>query len=288
MGESRKFKKVCIVGVGLIGGSIGLALKSRGLATQVVGVGRTRTNLLVAKKRGLIDQLTSDLADAVTDAELILLCGPVQAIQQHLPLIAKQAHPKALVMDAGSTKQAIVAQAQLFFRDKPLFVGAHPMAGTEQSGAGAAVSGLFNGRLCILTPTQTTPDQLTKRAVRFWKILGCRVALMDAVEHDALMARVSHLPQMVAYALMAAVVRGQDFQDIVRFSGSGLRDTTRLASSPSEMWRDICLSNRSALLKGLGEHVDQVRTIIKLIEQRSGGGLSRYFKKVAKIRKKLK
>jgi prephenate dehydrogenase len=248
------FNRLVIVGVGLIGGSLGLAARARGLVREVIGFGRTEANLRVALERGIIDAYTFDPAEAARGADLLLLAVPVEAMrhvtEQFIPFLPAG----CVVTDAGSVKEAVVTVMEEILPATLPFVGAHPIAGTEHAGAAAAFATLFEKRLCLLTPTPRTDPNAMARIRALWEGVGMRVEEMDMVTHDQVLARVSHLPHGIAFSLMNAVLNAPVAGvDVLTYAGSAFADMTRVAASPVEMWRDICLSNRDALLRALTE-----------------------------------
>jgi prephenate dehydrogenase len=248
------FNRLVIVGVGLIGGSLGLAARARGLVREVIGFGRTEANLRVALERGIVDAYTFDPAEAARGADLLLLAVPVEAMrhvtEQFIPFLPTG----CVVTDAGSVKEAVVTIMEEILPATLPFVGAHPIAGTEHAGAAAAFATLFEKRLCLLTPTPRTDPDAMARIRALWEGVGMRVEEMDMVTHDEVLARVSHLPHVIAFSLMNAVVNASVAGvDVLTYAGSAFADMTRVAASPVEMWRDICLSNQGALLRALTE-----------------------------------
>lgn len=278
------FNCITIIGVGLIGGSLALEIKKKKLAKQVIGCGRSLKNLQIAKKRRLIDSATTQLEDAISHSDFIILCTPVQTIRDQLKIIAKKAKPGTLVMDVGSTKELIVKQAHKILPSSVFFIGAHPLAGTEKSGAAAALPNLFKNRLCLLTPTPHTSQKALKKIKIFWKKIGAKTLIYSPKKHDQLLAFTSHLPQMVSYALIATVGNGISLKEIQKLAGGGLRDTTRIASSPSEMWRDICLANKDSLVRGLKNFEKNINQLILWIQKGKAKELESYFEGAARIR----
>lgn len=281
------FNFVTIIGVGLIGGSLGLDIKKKRLAGKIIGYGRSKKNLRVALKRKIIDEAVSDLRRAIKKSDLVLVCVPVRTSEKLLPLIAKWARPGALVMDVGSTKEQIVKKAGRIFPPALHFVGCHPLAGTEQSGAAAAVHQLFKNRVCIITPHTQCQAASLKKARLFWHKMGSRVVIMSPRDHDRVLAGTSHLPHMVSYSLMATLGRQISISAIKQLSGGGLMDTTRIAASPPEMWRDICLDNKRSLLHALGQYQKQVAQLSKWIKAEKSSALLNYFTRVSRLRRQL-
>ncbi len=242
------FEKVAIIGPGLIGGSMGMAMRQRDLAASVVGIGRRRQSLERALQVGAVDEVTLDVAEGVSGADLVVLATPASAFGSLLERAAPALKPNAVLTDVASTKVDVVECVSTALRERPdvAFVPAHPIAGSERRGPLAADAELFEGAVCILTPmTNTFPD--SKKAVaRLWQALGARTVSMTPQAHDRLVARISHLPHLTAVALMALVA-----PDEAELSGGGLRDSTRVASGDPDLWREICRANRGAIREAL-------------------------------------
>lgn len=244
--SGRELRDVTIVGVGLLGGSAGLALKAHDPAIRIAGVGRRRSSLDDALKAGAIDTAHLDAADAVTRAQLIILATPVGAFESHLRAIAPAMRRGAIVTDVGSTKLRVVRMGERVLGKGGPFVGSHPMAGSETKGVAFSRADLFTGATCIMTPTRHTPAGVVKRIERLWAMLGMRTVRMTPSAHDRAMARVSHLPHVLSSLLM--MLPGRSDLDV---SASGFRDVTRLAGGDPEMWRDILMTNRRAVLAAM-------------------------------------
>lgn len=248
---------MCIIGVGLIGGSFALALKDAGIVGEVVGVGRGVENLETAVRLGIIDRYTTDPVEGVKDADLIFLATPVLAIGSVMERIASHLKPGAILTDGGSVKASIVEMVEPHLPDSVHFVPGHPIAGTEHSGAEAAFATLYQDRRCILTPTKRTNTDALQTVQALWEAAGSEVVVMDVEKHDRVLAAISHLPHMVAYAL---VVAGSSYdryeENVLEYSAGGFRDFTRIASSDPTMWRDIALTNKDALLEMMS-HFEQ-------------------------------
>lgn len=248
------FNRLVIAGVGLIGGSLGLAARERGLVGEVVGFGRTEANLKVALERGIIDAYTFDPAEAARGTDLLLLAVPVEAtgstVEKFLPFLT----PGCVITDAGSTKEQVVRTMEKLLPSTLPFIGTHPIAGTEHAGAAAAFATLFEKCLCVLTPTERSDRAALARVRALWEGVGMRVEEMDMVTHDRVLARVSHLPHVIAFSVMNAIVDAQNSGvDFLTYAGSSFAGLTRVAASPVEMWRDIFTSNRDALLVAIDE-----------------------------------
>ncbi len=270
--------KLVIFGVGLIGGSFALALKEQRAVARVVGVGRSRVNLLTARRLGIIDEIAADAATAVRDADVVLLAVPLAQNAAVLAQIAPHLGPQTIVTDAGSTKLDIIAQARRYLGAQfGRFVPAHPIAGTEKSGAKAAFAALFRDHELIVTPVRETDPQAVKKVAAAWRLAGMRVNKMDAAAHDRMFALVSHLPHVVAYALVGQVAGYKDAQTLLAHTGGGFRDTTRIAGSSPEMWRDICLSNRDALLQALDDYLAEFERLRGLLAANDGAALEQRF-----------
>ncbi len=271
-------QKLVVVGVGLIGGSFALALKHAGEVGRVVGVGRSRANLERALAAGAIDEVADDAAPAVAGADFVLVTTPVGAMPDVFARIAPRLAPEAVVTDGGSTKQDVVAAARAAFGARiAQFVPAHPIAGSDASGAGAATAGLYREREVIVTALPENAPEAVARVRAAWQACGARVTAMTPAEHDAVLAAVSHLPHLASYALMHELATRADATELFAHAGTGLRDVTRLAASHPEMWRDVCLANRPALLGELRRYQNALARLGALLEQSDGAGLERLF-----------
>jgi len=278
MAGKLKIGKLVVIGVGLIGASFALALKRARAVQHVVGVGRTRANLAAARRLRVIDESQSDPGRAVHDADLVLIATPVGQMGAVMTAIAPQLSPRAVVTDGGSTKRDVIAGARRFLGGRyRRFVPGHPIAGTERSGAGAGFAELYRERCVVLTPQAETDPDAVRLVKRAWMTCGARVVTLDAEEHDRMLAAVSHLPHVVAYALVNALAHRRDAARVLRFSAGGLRDTVRIAGSSPEMWADICVANRDALLAVLDDYEDALEETRSAIEQGDAEALRRLF-----------
>jgi prephenate dehydrogenase len=267
--SERLFKKITIIGVGLIGGSLGLKCKRDGLAGEVVGVGRGAENLKDALSLGAIDGYTHDAACGVKGADLVVLATPVGSFGAVVDAIRPHLMRGALVTDVGSVKGATVEMLERSMPAGVNFVGSHPIAGREKSGAAHADPELFKGARCVLTPTGKTDADALTLVSDLWRKVGARVTFLDPYEHDAILASTSHLPQIAATSLVMALRElSKGHVETLGYCGGGFRDTTRVASSPPEMWRDICLYNREQVLNAL----KTFREILKEVETKVSGG----------------
>lgn len=285
MPAKLKIGKLVVIGVGLVGGSFALALKKAKAVRQVVGVGRSRKNLATALRMRVIDEACSDAARAVADADLVLLATPVGQMAEIMAQVAPQLPAHVVITDGGSTKQDVIAYARRFLGDHfPRFVPAHPIAGTENSGASAAFAELYRGRQVIVTPQPETAAWALRLVRVAWRQCGARIVRLNAQEHDAIFAAVSHLPHVLAFALVNALARRANAKKLFGFSGGGLRDTVRIAGSSPEMWRDICLANRDALLAALDDYEDELESARSAIESGDGATLERMFERARAAR----
>jgi len=243
-------QRLTIVGVGLLGGSVAKAVRSGGLAREIVGVGRDEARLGTALRDGALDRVTTDLEAGVRDADFVLLAVPVLAVEALLPRVWWAAPDGATVTDVASTKAGIVRVAdQLAARRALAFVGSHPMAGSERSGYGVARADLFRAATVILTPTDRTEPRAVKAVTEFWEAMGARVSALDALIHDQAVAAISHLPHLVACALVDGVTRFEPAA--LELAARGFKDTTRIAASDPDVWTEIFLANRAALATSL-------------------------------------
>ena len=278
---ARSPRKLVVIGTGLIGGSFALALKEAGAAATVVGVGRSRGNLELARRRAIVDRahtLDDDWTAELADADLVLLATPVGEMPALFVAMAPRLGAATLVTDAGSTKEDVIDAARLglgaaFAR----FVPAHPIAGSEQSGAGAASAALFGGRMVVLTPTPETDAAAIDEVRRCWIRCGATVSMLGAGRHDAILSVVSHLPHVLAFALIAELSARGDADEYFRLAGTGLRDFTRLAASHPDMWRDVCLANAARLRADLAAYSKELDRIDAMLARGDGAALGRLF-----------
>ena len=257
----ERFGTVAIVGVGLIGGSIGLTLRTRSLVDRVVGIGRSPGNLADAIRLGAIDHATTDLAEGVSQADIVVLCTPVTEIAATAAATALANPRVSLITDAGSTKRGIVEAVERDEAARRVFVGAHPIAGSERKGAASAVLGLFDDRVCVVTPTENTPAALLEKARSFWSAVGCRIVQLDPASHDDFLALTSHLPHAVAAALAAAVP-----PEALGLAAGAYRDGTRVAMSDANLWSGIFRANREPLLQAMDAFQKEFLALRKHIE----------------------
>jgi len=281
------FNRVAIAGVGLIGGSLALAGKRAGIFGKVIGLGRGKENLATALRLGVVDEVTSDMAEAARGADLFFVATPVESIA---PMILKAAAylPRGCVItDGGSVKQSIVRQVEAELPEGLFFAAGHPVAGTEKTGAQAAFADLYKDRFTILTPTPKTSAQALEKVRAMWAAAGSKVVIMTPAEHDEAMAVISHLPHLVAFALMDAVAACDPDGKRRAFSAGGLRDTTRIAGSDPVMWRDIFSMNQSLLLQSLTQFQNSLDGLRMSVESGDFGALQASLERISRARREL-
>lgn len=282
---SQHLRKVVVCGVGLIGGSFALALKSAGVVGEVVGLGRTRGALEQALQLGVIDRIADDWADAMEGADLVLLGMPVGQMPAAMEALLPHLGPDTLVTDGGSTKQDVVRAARAAFGNRiGQFVPGHPIAGAEKSGPAAASATLYRGRRVVLAPLAENPSDTVLRVRSAWEACGANVTELTAEHHDRIFAAVSHLPHVLAYALVHEFADRDNAEQLFGFAGGGFRDFTRIAGSHPEMWRDICLANRGALLAELDAYMAELLRARVLLASGDATGLDAMFEKARNAR----
>ena len=284
------FNQAAIIGVGLIGGSLGMILRRKGLASNVVGVGRRIENLKTAIDLGAIDRYVVNPKDGVKDADLVVLATPVDTYDRHLKEWASSLKPGTIVTDVGSVKGGLVEQSERAMPAGVHFVGAHPIAGKEKTGVAAGSEQLFSGARCILTPTKQTNQQALEQVRIMWQETGSIVLTMDPHLHDKILGAVSHLPHVAAFALMNALIdiRVQvPALDLADHSGGGLRDTTRIAASSPEMWRDIFLWNRDNLTAFIEAYERSLGELKRLIRTGDAAGIEKALERAKQEREKF-
>jgi prephenate dehydrogenase len=282
-------ERLTIIGVGLIGGSLAMALRQAGAVGEVVGVGRSVENLKLALERGIVDRYTQDPLEGVAGADVVFLSVPVEQIAPLAAQIRPALKAGCVVTDGGSTKRSITQETDAAYRlpqgsaaapgDGPAFVAGHPIAGTEKSGAGAAFPELYHRKRTILTPGAETPAWSVDRVKQLWEAAGAFVEVMSAEHHDAVLAAISHLPHAAAFALVNAVLRLEDQAGgpILPYAAGGFLDFTRIASSDPAMWRDIFLQNGDQLLRSIESYERELQALRAMIEARDAEGLAEYF-----------
>jgi prephenate dehydrogenase len=272
----RRLRKVAIIGVGLIGGSFALALRRAGVVTQLVGVDRDGRALERAIALGVIDTTAQSPSEAAKGADLVFVSVPVRAMGSVLHDVALGIGPEGVITDAGSTKSDVVNTAREELKEHfPRFVAGHPIAGRESSGVEAAVHDLFRGARVVLSPVEETTDAAIELVRACWDAVGGRVSTLPAAVHDHIFAAVSHLPHMLAFALVSEIAARPDAAELLGYAAGGFRDFTRIAGSSPEMWRDIALNNRDALLAELDAYESRLAVFRELIARGDGPGLVR-------------
>jgi len=273
-----RFGCVAVIGVGLIGGSCALAWKRAGVVDRVIGVGRSRPNLDRAIELGVIDSIAPSVADAVREADAVLITTPVGQFEALLREVGPALKADAFITDGGSTKQDVVAAARSALGDRfPRFVPAHPIAGAERSGVEAARVDLFVDRNIVITPLAETAPDAVDRATALWLATGARLSRLSPGEHDEVFAAVSHLPHALAFALVDMIASCPDGERLFGYAAGGFRDFTRIASSSPEMWRDICVANRDALLRRIDDYQSALTGLRSLVDAGDAAGLEALF-----------
>ena len=271
-------KRLCIIGVGLIGGSLARALREAGFCQHIVGAGRSAAHLKKAVELGVIDSYTTDLAEAVSGADMVFVAVPLGAMQSVFGAIQGGLAEGAVVTDAGSAKGGVLDTVRQVFGEVPgFFVPGHPIAGTEQSGVEASFADLYKNRRVILTPVEGTDAEATSRVRAMWEAAGGEVVEMDPVHHDVVLAATSHLPHVLAFTLVDSLVRMTNEQELFEYAAGGFRDFTRIASSDPVMWRDICLANHDAIQSLIENFIADLNEVKQAVKDQNGDRLLQCF-----------
>ncbi|MFH0933998.1 MAG: prephenate dehydrogenase/arogenate dehydrogenase family protein [Pseudomonadota bacterium] len=279
------FGKIVIFGVGLIGGSFSLALRKAGVLGEAVGFGRSQATLDTAKRLGIIDRIGNDIAREVRDADIVLLATPVAQMSDLFARIAPHMGAHTLVTDGGSTKCDVVAAARAGLGGKlAQFIPAHPIAGAEKSGPEAALADLYVGKRVVLTPLPENKKDAVARVRKAWELCGANVSELTPEQHDGVFAAVSHLPHLLSFALVHDLAQRDNRDQLLSFAASGFRDFTRIAASSPEMWRDISLANREALLKEVKRYADELYVVYQALENNDAAKLEEIFSEARKVR----
>ena len=283
---------LCVIGTGLIGGSLCLSLKDATAVKSIVGAGRSEETLKKAQQLNIIDSYETDISEAVKDADLIFVSVPLGAMEMVFEKIStgleQVGNTKAVITDAGSSKQQVQQLAEKIFSDNSdRFVAGHPIAGTENSGPGAASTDLYKDRRVILTPTDNTDSDAIKLVTEMWQKTGAAVESMDAAHHDKVLAATSHLPHLIAFGLVHCLENIDDIEDVFRFAAGGFRDVTRIASSDPTMWRDICLNNQQPILDMMKRYKDELDMLYNALEAGDGEKLMEVFQHAKQTRDKF-
>ena len=287
MSASPQFKKLALIGFGLIGGSIARAAREQGLAGEIVATERSAQTRARVTELGIVDAVAETNAEAVKDADLVILCIPVGACGPVAQEIAAHLKPGAIVSDVGSVKGAVVKDMAPYLPADAHFVPAHPVAGTEHSGPDSGFAELFIDRWCILTPPEGTDPDAVEKLRAFWAALGARVEIMTPDHHDLVLAITSHLPHLIAYTIVGTADElGQvTSSEVMKFSAGGFRDFTRIAASDPTMWRDVFLANKDAVLEMLGTFNEDLSKLTRAIRRGDGEALFAHFARTRAIRR---
>jgi prephenate dehydrogenase len=280
------FNKVSIIGVGLLGASFALALRENGLCKTIYGYGRREDNLKRAKEKGIIDNYSLNAARACEGSDLILLATPVGVFKDIIKTVRTFLKKGAIVTDVGSVKGGLVYEIEELMPEGVYYIGSHPIAGSDKSGIDDARADLFNNARCIITPTENSNSTVKKTIVSLWESLGAKAEIMEPYKHDEIYAAVSHLPHVIAYALVNTL--GDINSGYIEYAGQGFKDTTRIALSSPEMWRDISIFNKDNLIKLLVVFRENLDKMEKLLEMSDARGIEEEFLKAQGLRKKIK
>ena len=282
------FRRMVVVGVGLIGGSLALDLRRRGLVDEIIGVGRGEKNLRFAHRQGIIDGYVTREMDIPEDTDLLMMATPVQTTVSLTKAFLPKLRSGCIISDVGSVKTEIVRGMERLLPSTIPFVAGHPIAGSEQWGARAARLDLFVGHRCILTPTKRTDSTALRKVASLWRKVGAKVEMMDPETHDRVLGIISHLPHVLVYALVNALARTRvPGVDLKTYCAGGFKDFTRIASSRPELWRDICLMNRRAVGQSLGDYIKSLDQLKRWIEEGKGSLLEKEFARASEIRAQI-
>ena len=283
--DTTRIKNITILGVGLIGGSLGLALKKRDFPVKLVGLGRRWSSLEIALAKGAVHQITLNFAEAIEPADMVVVCTTVETIPEMVQRVCEHAKDDCVITDVGSVKRQIVAEVNSFLPENLHFVGAHPMAGSEKRGATAAKSDLFEGANCILTPTEKTSEKSLQIVRALWESVGANTRVMSPAEHDFLIAAASHLPHLVACVLTQTVSEfGNEVGAALDFTATGFKDTTRIASGAPEIWQSILLQNSDMLIPMLEKFVANIEEFKRLLANKNEESIQGRLKTAKEIR----
>lgn len=282
------FNHIAIAGLGLIGGSLARDIKRRGIANRVSGYGRNRARMQKAYAMGLIDAWHVGFDQSIGDADLVVVGTPVCSIARTVQDMLPYLGTGTLVTDVGSVKGPVVSAVSAILPDTVSFIGGHPIAGTENSGFEASCEGLFENRICVLTPESDTDTRYLEKISRFWEAVGSRVIIMDVLTHDRIFAAISHLPHMVAFSLVNALVDTPEFdRTVLQYSAGGFRDFTRIAASDPVMWRDIVIMNRDNILQWIDIFKKSLDTLTSAIVSGNAEAIEEFFKRSRDARREL-
>lgn len=283
----EQWNKIAIIGIGLLGGSLGLAIRERGLAKSVYGYVRRQEVIEKCVASGIVDWAGCDLREVVNDADLIILCTPILQMKSLVEKMLPYIKQGAILTDVGSAKEKIVAELESMVQNSgAFFVGSHPMAGSEKTGFEYARADLFNNAICVVTPTQNLPRTTTDKVKNFWKSIGGRVIELSPEIHDVLVSRASHLPHLLAAQLVLYVLDSNYPEQQATLCATGFRDTTRIASGSPEMWRDIALVNKDNLIKTLDEFIRRLEQLKRTLDEGDVGKITEFFNTAKLLRDK--
>ena len=283
------FKKVCIIGCGLIGSSIARAIRKKKLAIRVVSSNRSNSTNKKVMKLNIVNESSSDTKKIVKDSDLIIIATPLSSYKNVILKIKNSLKSGAILTDVGSVKKKAISLIEKNIPKNVSWISSHPIAGTEESGPESGFSELFKDRWCILTPSKQSKDQDIRLLEVFWRKLGSKVDIMDAKQHDYILSITSHIPHLIAYNIVNTTlkIKKKKNQDIVKYSAGGLRDFTRIASSNPVMWRDIFIQNRKNTSKMIDKFVENLKDLKKMIKNKNEKKLETIFTKTRKIRKEI-
>lgn len=279
--------RICVIGTGLIGGSLALALKKYGYSSHIIAAGRNESRLKKAVELGVVDSYTTDYAKAVEAVDIVVVAVPLRSMREVFEKIQPHLSENTIVTDAGSAKCSVIEAARTVFDNLTGFVPGHPIAGTEKSGVESAFDSLYQDRRVILTPLAENNPVSVAKVKEMWQAAGADVDLMDAEHHDLILAGTSHLPHVLAYGLVDCLNNVDDVDEIFRFAAGGFRDFTRIASSDPVMWRDICLENSEAILSMMNKFQDEMNLLRQAIQSEDDNSLLDIFSRAKKVRDKF-
>ena len=281
------YRRVALLGLGLIAGSMALAMRRGGLAGEITGTARSAETRAIAKELGLCDRVYDTAAEAVAGADLVVLAVPIGAMGALAAEIAPHLEPGATVTDVGSVKRAVIEAVAPHIPEAVHFIPGHPLAGTEHSGPRSGFAELFDNRWCILTPAEDADPQAVDRLRRLWEAMGAHIDCMDAAHHDLVLAVTSHTPHLIAYTMVGVAddLRRVTDSEVIKYSAAGFRDFTRIAASDPTMWRDVFLTNKDATLEILGRFTEELFALQRAIRTGDGNHLHAYFTRTRAIRR---
>ncbi|MEH6403539.1 MAG: prephenate/arogenate dehydrogenase family protein [Sneathiella sp.] len=287
--SSATFNKICFIGIGLIGSSIARAARQHGLASEIVCAARTHDTRRTALELGVVDHAYENPVDAVTDADLVIFCTPVGTYGAIAEAIAPALKKGAIVSDVGSVKKMVVDAIEPHIPDGVDFVAGHPVSGTEKSGPAAGFAELFEGRWCILTPSEKSGDAAVEKLSAFWTAIGSNVEIMEPAHHDLVLAITSHVPHLIAYNIVGTADDLEEVtqSEVIKYSAGGFRDFTRIAASDPTMWRDVFLHNKDAVLEMLGRFSEDLTALQRAIRWGDGDALFQTFSRTRAIRRQI-